>query len=183
MALTQLDAVAALVLIDLQKGIVSRAPAETAPEVVDRAARLADAFRKRNLPVVLVNVTGLPPGRRSEIFNFQPPPDWADLAPELGQQGSDIRITKRSPGAFAGTALDAELRKRGVTQIFLSGISTTMRVESTGRTAFDLGYNVVFVTDAMTDRDQDMHLHAIQKVFGKYGETTTSEEVLRVLKA
>jgi nicotinamidase-related amidase len=63
MPLTQIDAVAGLVVIDLQKGIVGLPTAHPAGEVVERAARLARAFRGRGWPVVLVHVTGVSPGR------------------------------------------------------------------------------------------------------------------------
>lgn len=79
MALSRIDPVAAPVVIDLQKGVVGLPTAHPAVEIVDRAARLARAFRENNLPVVLVNVTGRAPGRTEAKFNFTPPPDWTDL--------------------------------------------------------------------------------------------------------
>ena len=84
-------------------------------------------------------------------------------------------------GAFIGTSLDDYLRQHGVTQVFLTGISTSAGVESTARSAYDLGYNVVFVVDAMTDRDADAHRHSVEKIFPRLGETTTADNVLRLL--
>lgn len=184
MPLTQLDTVAALVLIDLQKGIVGLPTAHPASEVVERSATLARAFRERGLPVVLVNVSDRAPGRTdagARALSF--PPDWTELVPELEQQPSDILVTKQRPGAFIGTELDALLRKRNVTQIFLAGISTSSGVEATGRSAFDLGYNVVFVTDAVTDMSAETHKHTIEKIFPKLGETETTENILQRLQA
>jgi nicotinamidase-related amidase len=182
MGLTELDEKAALVVIDLQKGIVGAV--ESGAEVVRRAAELARAFRAQGLPVVLVNVAGAPPGRREmglpKGMTF--PPDWTELVPELGKEASDLLVTKHSPGAFLGTDLDALLRERGVTQVFLAGISTGVGVESTARSAFDLGYNVVFVTDAMVDRDAEVHRFCTEKVFPKLGERETTEGVLRQLR-
>jgi nicotinamidase-related amidase len=183
MPLTELDPVAALVVIDLQKGIVPMAAANAGPAVVGRAAELASTFRLHNLPVVLVNVVGMTPGRtdqqRPNLASF--PAGWSDLTPELGAQPQDILISKRSVGAFQGTALDAELRRRNVTQIFLAGISTSAGVESTGRAAFDLGYHVVFVADAMTDRTEENHRHSIEKVFPRFGQVETAANVLQQL--
>src|SRR5690242_5403255 len=110
MPLTTLDPVAALVVIDLQKGIVSLPLAHPAGEIVARAARLARAFRVRQLPVVLVNVTAGAPGRIEAAMPGGPrPADWAELVPELDRQPGDLLITKQRWGAFHGTTLDADL--------------------------------------------------------------------------
>jgi nicotinamidase-related amidase len=85
-------------------------------------------------------------------------------------------------GAFIGTSLDETLRQRGVTQVFLTGIATSAGVESTARSAYDTGYNVVFVVDAMTDRDADAHRHCVEKTFPRLGETDTTDNMLRLLR-
>jgi nicotinamidase-related amidase len=182
MPLTQLDTTAALIVIDLQKGIVGLPTVHPTAEIVGRSAQLAHAFRERSLPVVLVNVSGRAPGRTdagAPKFTF--PPDWTELVPELEQQPNDILITKQRVGAFIGTSLDEKLRQRGVTQIFLTGVATGSGVESTARSAYDFGYNVVFVTDAMTDRDADTHRLCVAKAFPKLGETATTDDVLKML--
>jgi nicotinamidase-related amidase len=183
MALTQLDSAAALVVIDLQKGIVGLPLVHPGAEIVARTAQLTRAFRQRGFSVVLVNVTGMAPGRTDvgrPPFSF--PPDWTELVPELEPQAGDLLVTKQRVGAFIGTPLDDYLRQRGVTQVFLAGISTSAGVESTARSAFDLGYNVVFIVDAMTDREIETHRFSIEKIFPRIGETATSDDVLRVLK-
>jgi nicotinamidase-related amidase len=183
MPLTQLDNIPALVVIDLQKGIVGVPTAHPAREIVARAARLAQAFRELGLPVVLVNVSGRAAGRtESEAPKFAFQADWSELVPELAAVPTDLRITKQRFGAFLGTSLDADLRKRGVTQIVLAGISTSIGVESTARSAYDLGYNVTLVVDAMTDRSPEMHRHSVEKVFPRLGETGTTDEVLQLLE-
>jgi nicotinamidase-related amidase len=183
MPLTQLDNISALVVIDLQKGIVGIPTAHLAGEIVARAAHLAQAFREHGLPVVLVNVSGRAPGRtESETPKFAFSADWSELVPELAAVPTDLRITKQRFGAFLGTSLDADLRKRGVTQIVLAGISTSIGVESTARSASDLGYNVTLVVDAMTDRSPEMHRHSVEKVFPRLGETGTTDELLWLLE-
>jgi len=183
MPLTQLDSSAALIVIDLQKGIVGFTAELGSADVVNRSAELAKAFRDRGLPVALVNVTGRAPGRTDQGFpNRAFPPDWADLMPELNAQPSDILITKERVGAFLGTDLDARLRERGVTQVFMTGIATSFGVESTARSAFDLGYNVVFVSDAMTDMHPAAHKHAVEVFFPRIGEVDTTENVLKTLR-
>ncbi len=183
MPLTTLDAVSALIVIDLQKGIAGMQTVHPAAEIIDRAAQLVGAFRERGLPVVLVNVTAVAPGRTDAgrpKFSF--PPDWAELVPELGQHSTDHLVSKQRVGAFIGTDLDEYLRHRGVTQIFLTGIATSAGVESTARSAYDYGYNVMFITDAMTDRDADNHRHCIDKVFPRFGELAATHDVLTRLQ-
>ena len=184
MPLTQLDSTAALIVIDLQKGITSLTVERGSAEVVARSAELAAAFRERNLPVVLVNVVGRAPGRVDQGFgNRAFAPDWADLVPELDAQSSDILISKKCVGAFLGTDLDAKLKERGVTQLFMTGIATGSGVESTARNAYDLGYNVVFISDAMTDIHPAAHKHSIEGIFPRIGEVDTTENVLKALRA
>lgn len=178
MALTQIDNVCALVVIDLQKGIIAMTTAQPTTEVIERSARLAGAFRGRGWPVVLVNVGGMAPGRTEVKRNLSPPPNWAELVPELNRQPSDYTVTKMQIGAFYGTALEQILRRRGVTQVFLAGISTSAGVEATARNAYDHGYNVVLVVDAMTDRDADAHEHSVENIFPRIGETATTDDVL-----
>lgn len=181
MALTQIDAVAALVVIDMQKGIVALPLAHPAAEVAARVARLARGFREKKLPVVLVNVAGAAPGRTDVKRNFSPPPDWAELIPELDRQVSDYTVTKMQVGAFYGTALEMILRRRAVTQVFMCGISTSVGVESTARNAYDHGYNVVFAADAMTDMSAENHRHSAEKVFPRFGEMSGTDEILAEL--
>ncbi|HEY5226289.1 MAG TPA: isochorismatase family protein [Methylovirgula sp.] len=179
MSLTQIDRMAALVVIDLQKGIVGLPAVHPGSEIVGRAAQLARAFREKGLPVVLVNVAGRAPGRTETQFNFSPPADWTELVPELDRQPGDYTVTKFNVGAFYGTALEMILRRSGATQIVLAGIATSAGVEATARAAYDHDFNVVTVIDAMTDRDAEMHRHCIEKVFPRLGETATTDEVLR----
>jgi nicotinamidase-related amidase len=165
MPLTQLDATAALVVIDLQKGAIGIPTVPPISEIVARTVQLARAFRERGLPVVLVNVTSRPPGRTdtgAPPFSF--PPDGTELVPELEQHPSDHLLTKQCVGAFSGTSLDEYLRQHGVTQVFLTGVATSMGVEATVRSAYDHGYNVVPVVHARTDRDAEAHRHSVEKI-------------------
>jgi nicotinamidase-related amidase len=182
MPLSKLDSVAALVVIDLQKGVVTIPTVHPMAEIVDRSAQLARAFRKRGLPVVLVNASGVAPGRTDVSrpkFSF--PDDWMELVSELEQQPSDHLVTKQRWGAFIGTNLDETLRQQGVTQVFVTGVATSAGVESTARSAFDLGYSVVLVTDAMTDRDAEAHRYCVEKLFHRISETATTEDVLKLV--
>ena len=182
MPLTKLDPNTALIVIDLQKGIANAGSLHSITVVVDRTRQLLSAFRTKNLPVVLVNVTSRAPGRTSFTRPMPPfPSDWTELVPELEQQPTDILISKQRVGAFIGTALDQELRSRGVTQVFLAGVATSAGVEATARSAYDHGYHVVLVVDAMTDMDPEAHRYSVEKTFPRLGETDTTENVLKQL--
>ena len=182
MPLTALDDNSALVVIDLQKGVAALPAAHPMNEIVRRSAQLARAFREKGLPVVLVNVTGRAPGRTDAgVPNINFPPDWADLLPELDQQPGDYIVSKQRWGAFLGTDLHHYLRGRSVTQIVLTGVATSIGVESTARSAWDLGYNVALVTDAMTDMSADAHRYCVEKIFPRLGECVACGDVLNLL--
>jgi nicotinamidase-related amidase len=182
MPLTTVDPNPALVVIDLQKGIVGAPTVHPIAEILSRTAEMARAFRGRKFPVILVHVTGRPPGRTDAgLPRMSLPPDWAEFVPEVEQTAGDHVVAKRCPGAFTHTNLDHYLRERGVTQIFLCGVATSVGVEATARNAYDLGYNVVLAVDAMTDRDSDNHRHSIDKTFPRLGECCITKDVLCLL--
>jgi len=189
MAFTTLDPNTALVLIDLQNGVLA-APGTPHPtsDVLARAVELADAFRAQNLPVVLVRVTFAPdgadraPGRNdADRQAFTPPAGWDVIVDDLAGHPEDITVTKRNWGAFYGTDLDLHLRRRGVTQIVLAGVATSIGVESTARAAHEHGYHLTLVTDAMTDMDADAHRNSIERIFPRLGETGTTTEIIELL--
>lgn len=189
MALTALDPRTALVVIDLQRGIAS-APTQPygGPEVVARSAELADAFRARDLPVVLVRVSFAAdwadrvPGRTERQGPGGAYPEgWDVIVDELSGHPGDIRVTKRNWGAFHGTDLDVQLRRRGVTQIVLTGIATSIGVESTARAAYEHGYHVTVATDAVADLTPEAHANSVERIFPRLGETGTTQEILQLL--
>ncbi len=182
MAVTALDPKTALVVIDLQQGIVALPTVHPIGEVVLRAAALAEAFRKRGLPVVLVNVTGGAPGRAEQSRSLADlPPGWADLIPELNRQPGDHTVTKKTWGAFTNTGLEALLKNLGVTQIVLAGVATSIGVESTARQAHELGFNVALARDAMTDLSADAHLNSLARIFPRLGEAGATQDIIDLL--
>ncbi|MBO1330705.1 isochorismatase family protein [Streptomyces sp. VRA16 Mangrove soil] len=160
----------ALILIDLMPRIIAMPLApHTGDEVLARCRELAGAFRAAGRPVVLVrvdrpNVTEQPPG--------------SDFAHDL-VQGDDVVVVKRTIGAFYGTDLDEQLRKRGVDTVVLAGLVTTMGVESTARAAADHGYEVEFVADAMSGLAADEHEFAVERIFPRFGEVRNTADHVR----
>jgi nicotinamidase-related amidase len=182
MTVTTLDPKTALVIIDLQKGIVSRPTAHPVAEVVKHASALAAAFRRHGLPVVLVNVAGAASGRAEQARNQGGfPAGWADLVPELNQRPDDHTVTKRTWGAFTNTDLEAHLKKLGVTQVVIAGVATSIGVESTARHAHEFGFNVTLAVDAMTDMNPDAHDNSIARIFPRLGETGPTREIIQLL--
>jgi nicotinamidase-related amidase len=183
-SITTVDSITALLVIDLQKGIVGLPTAHPSADIVARAAELAGTFRRFELPVVLVNVAGAAPGRTNRGGGTgTPPSDWTDLVPGLDRQPSDHTVTKHSWGAFWNTDLDGYLRDSGVTQVVVVGIATSIGVESTARAAYDHGYNVTVLTDAVSDLDEQNHVHSVERVFPMLGETGSTAEFLQVLES
>ncbi|MEU9387513.1 isochorismatase family protein [Streptomyces sp. NPDC048279] len=189
MSLTTLDPRTALVVIDLQQGIVAM-PTQpySGAEVVARSVELADAFRARNLPVVLVRVSfaadgaDAVPGRTErQPRGLAFPQGWDVVVDELSGHDGDIRVTKHNWSAFHGTALDDQLRRRGVTQIVLTGVATSIGVESTARDAYAHGYHVTLATDAMADADPEAHRGSVERIFPRLGESGSTAEVLELL--
>jgi nicotinamidase-related amidase len=183
MPVTTLDRTSALIIIDLQQGIAALPSNHSFADVVRHARRLADAFRERHLPVVLVNVAGRAPGRTEQPPRLPDPlpADWAELLPEIGRQDEDILVTKHSWGAFTRTGLEDRLRSLGVTQVVIAGIATGVGVETTARQAYELGFNVTLAVDAMTDSRPQAHDHCLTLVFPRLGETGTTEEIVALL--
>ena len=184
MPISALDARPALLVVDLQNGIVGLATAHPMADVVKNAARLADAFRSHDLPVVLINVDGGAPGRAEQsrrISEF--PAGWTDLIPELNRQPGDHLVTKQTWGAFTGTDLETHLKRSGVTQVVIAGVATTAGVESTARHAHEIGFNVALAIDAMTDMSAEAHHNSITRIFPRLGETGTTRQIIDLLEA
>jgi nicotinamidase-related amidase len=186
MPVTALDPKTALVVIDMQKGILARPTVHPTAEVLAQVVRLVDAFRAKERPVVLVHVGWSPGGADAIQTRSQapspsrtPPADFFEYADELrADPGRDILVHKRQWGAFYGTDLDLQLRRRCITNIVLCGISTSIGVESTARDAWERAYNLTFASDAMTDLVADAHDRALRIIFPRLGEIGTVDEIL-----
>lgn len=176
----------ALALIDLQKGIVARSLAPySGVEVLKTSKELAERFRHAGAPVVLVNV-GYSPDSKDRLRQpvdqpVQIPPggysaEFMELAEGLKMPG-DICITKRQWGAFHGTELDLQLRRRGIETIVLGGIATNMGVESTARQGWEHGYSMIFIEDATSGQSADMHSFAFQNIFPRIGRISKAADI------
>jgi nicotinamidase-related amidase len=183
MTVTALDPNSALIVIDLQNGIVSLSTVHPMDDVVKHAGALIEGFRRHGMPVVLVNVAGSAPGRTEQPRGHREfPAGWTDLIPALNLQPQDHVVTKHTPGAFTNTGLEAHLRSLRVTQVVIVGVATSNGVEVTARQAYELGFNVTLATDAMTDLLADAHIFSVTRVFPRIGETGTTQEIVDLLE-
>jgi nicotinamidase-related amidase len=179
----------ALVVIDLQKGIASQ-PSKpySALEVIENAAKLVNTFRKNEMPVFLVHVITTKETMLNVISDESfsrptaPSPDWAEFVPEIAPTSNDIVITKNQWGAFYGTDLELQLRRRGMDTIVLCGISTDFGVESTARFAYEYGFQQIFSEDAMTSRSGEQHNAAFNFIFRRMGRVRKTDEILEALQ-
>ncbi len=176
----------ALVLIDLQNGIVGMplAPRD-GTTVLANGTALAARFRAAGAPVVLVRVAFAAdyadaPRQPVDQPANRPagglPAAWSALADGLEQPG-DIVIVKHHWGAFYGTELDLQLRRRGIQRIVLGGIATNFGVESTARQAWERDYGVVVTEDVCAGVSAELHGMAITSIFPRIARVTQAAQI------
>ena len=180
----------ALVLIDVQKGVLAMPLApRSAAQIVQNAARLGLHFEEVGAVVALVHVgfSGGGVDRLSQPVDTPPlmqgPPaaDFSDFAPEIASLHADIVVKKRQWGAFYGTELDLQLRRRGVNTIVLAGIATNFGVESTAREAWQHNYAVVVAEDAVASLSEEMHRFSIEKILPRIARVRPTAEIVGAL--
>lgn len=177
----------ALVLIDLQAGILAL-PTKPRPagEVLATCKVMASLFRAAGALVVPVHVgwaadfADAPPGLTDQPARRTPdglPANWSELADGVVLPG-DLVIIKHQWGAFTGTGLDLQLRRRGIDTVVIAGIATNLGVESTARHAWELGYHVVVVEDGCaTTTTEEMHRLTFSFVFPRIARVVSSHEL------
>ncbi|WP_075182018.1 hydrolase [Pantoea sp. 1.19] len=178
----------ALVLIDLQQGILPFAGGPIdGQQVVSRAAALADAFRARQATVVQVRVGWSPdfadaPKQPVDAAGAHAlPADWWDFPAALNVQPTDLQVVKHQWGAFYGTDLELQLRRRGIDTIVLGGIATNIGVESTARDAWERGFNLVLAEDVCAAQDSEQHHHSLKWIFPRLARVRSSAEIIAAL--
>ena len=180
----------ALVMIDLQKGILSipRLPHDV-ETVVERNVTLAKAVQAADGRVVAVRVDF---GAERELAPRGPtdapalgdlPADFADLRPEILALAPDLVVTKRQWGAFFGTDLDPGLRRLGIETVLVAGVATNMGVESTVREGWSLGYGMVVVEDACSSFSAEAHDFATTQILPRIARVRSTAQTLNALEA
>lgn len=176
----------ALLVMDMQMGILGRLP-QNGAEIVENVAGAIKEAREKDITVIFVRVgfqKGLPeisPANKSfsaikkqllsgDLDAFM------QIHSGLGMIEDDILINKKRVSAFSGSDLEMILRAKNITHLVLTGISTSGVVLSTLRAAFDKDYQLTVLSDGCADMDEEVHQFLIQKLFPKQGDVMTIDD-------
>lgn len=110
------------------------------------------------------------------------PEGWDQFVAGIEPTATEPVIVKRSWNAFHGSDLDLQLRRHGIDTVVMAGISTTFGVEGTARAAYDHGYNIVFVEDAMASVTADQHDFSVREIFPQIGRVRDTATVVAALR-
>jgi nicotinamidase-related amidase len=178
----------ALLIMDMQAGIVAMAPAATT--ILGNAAKAIAAARKNNIPVIYVVVgfrKGIPEVSENSTKSFAAGKahfstinmdDFMSVHPDLSPADGEVIVVKRRVSAFTGSDLEVLLRAFGIKHMVLAGISTSGVVLSTLREAADKDYQLTVLSDCCADRDEEVHRVLTTKVFPGQAEVLTVDEWL-----
>lgn len=176
----------ALLVMDIQNGIVERIGDDTA--LLGRLGSAIAAARQAGMPIIYVHVRfrdGYPeisPRNRmfSALKDGTRPMTEADLStaihPAVAPQAGDVVVTKRRVGAFSGSDLEVVLRSQGITSLVLAGIATSGVVLSTLRAAADMDFEITVLSDGCADADAEVHDVLMTKVFPRQADVLTVDE-------
>lgn len=178
-------------MIDLQKGIVGRsglAPYSGA-EILEKNEKIAEKLANTPALIVCVHVKNYGPEALRPLTDtvVAMPAQPADASDFVLPVANDpevknvIHVAKHNWGAFHGTDLDVQLRRRGIDTIILTGIATTIGCDTTAREAIQHGYHVIAVEDAMTDFHAEFHKDDVEFIFKRLGRVRSTNEVLEMI--
>ncbi len=184
--ITAIDKNTALVLIDLQNSVMAAPIVHSMDDILNNTNKLISVFREKNLPIVFVNVkpggSWLNARKEIEMLAYPDDENLYKITDKLHMESNDIFITKHTWNAFFETSLNNELKRRNITGIMLAGVATSIGVEGTARAASELGYNVSFASDAMSDRNEDAHKCSLQYIFPRIGEVGSTDDIIAMTK-
>jgi nicotinamidase-related amidase len=138
----------ALLVVDMQEGILQGSPKHDLASVVERIDRVATRVRRRGGHVFFIQHDG-PPG---DVFDPSAP-GWRVL-PAIARDPRDHTVRKRLNDAFHDTSLAADLIRLGVSRVLVAGWATDLCVDATVRSAVAQGFPVVVLSDSHTVSDR-----------------------------
>jgi len=175
----------ALIIIDMQVGMTSpRLPPRNNPQAEERIAALLAAWREHARPVVHVRHIS-----RSADSVFAPGQPGALFQPRFEPLSTEHVVEKNVPDAFINSGLERWLHARAIRHVVIVGTATSNSVESTARSAGNLGFMTTVVADATfalarrdyggTPRSADeVHLMALANLDGEYASVCASAALL-----
>jgi nicotinamidase-related amidase len=178
----------ALVIVDMQRGMADTATGtRNNPDAEANIATLLSAWRHAHLPIVHVRHLS-----RTVGSPFWPGQVGAEFQPQFEPLPHEHVVEKNVPDAFLNTGLERWLRVRGVECAVVTGVSTNISVESTVRTASNLGFQVIVVSDATFAFDKpdyagilrtaaEVHAMSLANLSGEFAAVSRTAEVLGAL--
>lgn len=180
----------ALLMIDMQQGMQSESLGRrNNPEAEDNVGALLAAWRETQRPVVHVRHIS-----RSPESVFRPGQPGAEFQPRFTPLAGEHVVEKNVPDAFAATGLERWLRVRDIVQFVIVGVATNNSVESTARTAGNLGFATTVASDATFTFDcrdltgklwcaEDVHMLSLTNLAQDYASIRSTEQVLAAIGA
>jgi len=180
---------AALLVIDVQQGFESTVWGEPfVPDAESRIARLLDAWRGTNRPVIVVQHLSTSPDSP-----LHPDSPGSALKPDVAPRNGELLVQKRVNSAFIGTDLEAHLREHGIEELVLGGYTTNHCVSTTARMASNLGFQTTVVGDATTAfaaegpdgrrySAEEVHAISLANLHGEFATVMSTAAVLSALR-
>lgn len=177
--------VIALIIIDMQKGMSEPAAGDrNNPEAEANILRLLTAWRQAEQPIVHVRHISRTPGSL-----FWPGQPGVEFQPELAPLPHEHVVEKNVPDAFVHSGLERWLHVRGIRRLVVVGVSTNNSVESTVRSAGNLGFETIVVADAtfaFAKQDytgalrsaSEVHAMSLANLSGEYAIALSTDEAL-----
>ncbi|POA43812.1 cysteine hydrolase [Pseudomonas sp. MPR-ANC1] len=181
----ELEANAALIIIDQQKGILHpRLGRRNNPQAEERILDLLGLWRHSERPVIHVQHLS-----REPDSVFWPEQEGVEFQPRFLPRDGEWLIQKQVPDAFCVTGLAARLREAGIGQLVIVGVATHNSVEATARTAGNLGFDTWVAEDACFTFDkadyfgtlrtaEDVHGMSLGNLHGEYATVVSSARIL-----
>jgi nicotinamidase-related amidase len=138
---------AALLVIDVQVGLVELMPPKLQDQVLSNVTVLLDKARSSGIPILFIQHDG-PKGHPLEAETSP----WA-IHPSIYPLSGESVIRKKASDSFFETKLAEKLQKDGIGKLIIIGGMTEFCIDTTCRRAITLGYDVTLVSDAHLTRD------------------------------
>jgi nicotinamidase-related amidase len=167
--------------------------------VISNIARLLDFFRAHDLPVYFAKLASMHPDRKDysrnyrdfnilseqlieePAFPYKQDPETS-IIPELKTMGNDVIFIKTTSGSFTSTDLDHQLRNLGLDTVIVVGVVTNFCVETTARSASDLGFQIIVIDDACAAWTPSLHETSLRVLELRYATVFKTEEILKKLR-
>ncbi|WP_336353459.1 cysteine hydrolase family protein [Pseudomonas atacamensis] len=181
----ELQSNTALIIIDQQKGILHpRLGRRNNPQAEERMLELLALWRLRGRPVIHVQHLS-----RSPDSVFWPEQDGVEFQERFVPRDGEWLVQKQVPDAFCASGLEAQLREAGIGQLIIVGVATNNSVESTARTAGNLGFDTWVAEDACYTFDkadyfgtprtaEEVHGMSLGNLHGEYATVIGSSQIL-----